>query len=53
MPAAHDGAAFRFWVAFSEDIGISFQALREDAFAVTNGGSRTGCPWTTAATCSI
>ena len=38
MPAAHDGAgAFRFRVAFSEDIGISFQALREDAFAVTGG----------------
>ena len=37
VPAAHDGAAFRFRVAFSEDIGISFQALREDAFAVTNG----------------
>ncbi len=39
MPAAHDGAgAFRFRVAFSEDIGISFRALREDAFAVTGGG---------------
>ena len=44
VPAAHDGAAFRFWVAFSEDIGISFQALREDAFAVTNGRITDGVP---------
>ena len=44
MPAAHDGAAFRFRVAFSEDIGISFEALREDAFAVTNGRITNGVP---------
>ena len=44
VPAAHDGAAFRFRVAFSEDIGISFQALREDAFAVTNGRITDGVP---------
>ena len=38
LPAKHDGErAFRFRVAFSEDIGISFQALREDAFTVTGG----------------
>ena len=38
MPAAHDGAgAFRFRVAFSEDIGISYRSLREDAFAVSGG----------------
>ena len=38
MPAEHRGeGGFRFRVAFSEDIGISFQALREDAFAVTGG----------------
>ena len=38
MPAAHDGAgAFRFRVAFSENIGISYRSLREDAFAVTGG----------------
>ena len=38
VPAAHDGEdAFRFRVAFSEDIGISFRALREDAFTVTGG----------------
>ena len=38
MPEAHDGeSAFRFRVAFSEDIGISFRSLREDAFTVTGG----------------
>ena len=38
MPAEHDGETpFTFRVAFSEDIGISFRALREDAFAVTGG----------------
>ena len=38
LPEAHDGErAFRFRVAFSEDIGISFQALREDAFTVSGG----------------
>ena len=38
LPEAHDGeSAFRFRVAFSEDIGISFRSLREDAFTVTGG----------------
>ena len=37
VPAAHDGTAFTFRVAFSEDIGISFRSLREDAFTVTGG----------------
>ena len=38
MPEAHDGAgAFRFRVAFSENIGISYRSLREDAFAVSGG----------------
>ena len=37
VPAAHDGSAFTFQVAFSEDIGISYRSLREDAFAVTGG----------------
>ena len=38
MPEAHNGErAFRFRVAFSEDIGISYQSLREDAFTVTGG----------------
>ena len=38
MPEAHDGdSAFRFRVAFSEPIGISYRSLREDAFTVTGG----------------
>ena len=38
VPSEHDGeSAFTFRVAFSEDIGISFKALREDAFTVTGG----------------
>ena len=38
MPEAHDGErAFRFRVAFSEPIAISFRSLREDAFAVSGG----------------
>ena len=37
VPAAHDGTAFTFRMAFSEDIGISFRSLREDALAVTGG----------------
>ena len=38
MPEAHDGeSVFRFRVAFSENIGISYRSLREDAFAVSGG----------------
>ena len=38
MPEAHDGeSVFRFRVAFSEAIGISYRSLREDAFTVTGG----------------
>ena len=38
MPAEHDGeGGIRFRVAFSENIGISFRSLREDAFTVTGG----------------
>ena len=38
MPEAHDGeSAFRFRLAFSENIGISYRSLREDAFAVSGG----------------
>ena len=45
MPGEHNGEdAFTFRVAFSEDIGISFQALREDAFAVMNGRITDGVP---------
>ena len=54
LPEAHDGEnAFRFRVAFSENIGISFRSLREDAFEVTGGrvtrGKRVDRP---EATCS-
>ena len=38
MPEAHDGqSAFSFHVAFSEDIGISYQTLRDESFTVTGG----------------
>ena len=37
VPAAHDGSAFTFRMAFSENIGISYRSLREDAFAVSGG----------------
>ena len=38
LPEAHDGeSAFRFRVAFSENIGISYRSLREDAFEVAGG----------------
>ena len=38
LPEAHDGeSAFRFRVAFSEPIAISFRSLREDAFETTGG----------------
>ena len=38
LPEAHDGeSAFRFRLAFSERIAISFRSLREDAFEVAGG----------------
>ena len=38
MPQTHEGeSAFTFRVTFSEDIGISDQSLRENAFTVTGG----------------
>ena len=38
MPAEHRGeGGLHFRVAFSEDIGISYRSLREDAFAVSGG----------------
>ena len=37
VPSAHDGSAFTFRMAFSENIGISYRSLREDAFTVTGG----------------
>ena len=43
MPAEHRGeGGFTFRVAFSEDIGISFRSLREDAFTVTGGRVTSG-----------
>ena len=42
VPEAHDGEdAFRFRVAFSEDIGIGFRSMRDDSFTVS-GGEVTG-----------
>ena len=38
LPETHDGSrAIRFRVAFSENIGISYRSLREDAFTVSGG----------------
>ena len=38
LPEAHDGeSSFRFRLAFSEPIAISYRSLREDAFEVTGG----------------
>ena len=43
MPAEHDGeSGFRFRVAFSEDIGISYRSLREDAFTMSGGRVTSG-----------
>ena len=42
VPEAHDGEdAFRFRVAFSEDIGIGFRSMGDDSFTVS-GGAVTG-----------
>ncbi len=38
VPAGHDGeSAFRFRVAFSEDIATSYKTLRDESFTVTEG----------------
>ena len=38
VPATHDGSGeFTFQVEFSEDVGIGYAVLRDDAFAVTKG----------------
>ena len=38
VPATHDGSAgFAFRVAFSEDVGISYATMRDDAFEVDEG----------------
>ena len=42
VPEAHDGeSAFRFRVAFSEDIGIGYRSMGDDSFTVS-GGAVTG-----------
>ena len=37
MPATHNGSAFTFDLTFSEECGISYVTLRDDAFSVTDG----------------
>ena len=51
LPPGHDGeSVFRFRVAFSADIGISYRSLREDAFEVAGGpGDARPRAWTTGA----
>ena len=37
MPATHNGSVFTFDLTFSEEFGISYVTLRDDAFSVTDG----------------
>ncbi len=37
MPATHDGSRIRFGLTFSEEPGVSYQTLRDEAFEVTGG----------------
>ena len=37
VPATHNGSAFTFDLTFSEEFGISYVTLRDDAFSVTDG----------------
>ena len=37
VPATHNGSAFTFDLTFSEEFGISYVTLRDDAFNVTGG----------------
>ena len=42
LPSNHDGSAeFTFRVLFSEDVGISYVNMRDDAFSVTDGDVET------------
>ena len=42
LPSSHDGSAkFTFQVLFSEDVGISYVTMRDDAFTVTSGDVET------------
>ena len=39
LPDSHDGsAAFTFRVLFSEDVGVSYVNMRDDAFSLSEGG---------------
>ena len=40
MPASHTGAEFTFGLTFSEEVSLSYETLRDDAFAVTGGEVR-------------
>ena len=48
VPSEHTGEAFTFGLGFSEEVEISYETLRDDAFEVTGGGvttaSRTAPP---------
>ena len=37
VPATHNGSAFTFDLTFSEEFGISYVTLQDDAFSVTDG----------------
>ena len=37
VPATHNGSNFTFELTFSEEFGISYVTLRDDAFSVTDG----------------
>ena len=37
MPAEHTGDSFTFGLTFSEDFGVGYRKLRDDAFSVTGG----------------
>ena len=43
LPDSHDGStAFTFRVLFSEDVGISYVNMRDDAFSLSEGGRHRG-----------
>ena len=37
MPATHNGSAFTFDLAFSENVRAGYERIRDDAFAITGG----------------
>ena len=47
VPAEHTGENFTFRLTFSEDFGVSYRTLRDDAFTVSGGRRAQGqapCP---------